>query len=153
MFAHRPLPRRHVRAPRAAAGGLGILLLLLQLLSPALASAEQGVWMEICSEAGAVWVQVDPEDGTTDTAPCPKCAHCALCAVTGAAPLPDLPGIVRSGGVQIGTWHVRTMYKPDNPAQFWPDSRGPPPAPQDRTERAPRASMASIQVTGGAPWS
>ncbi|NVO54726.1 hypothetical protein HW561_02840 [Rhodobacteraceae bacterium B1Z28] len=110
--------------------------------------------MEICSEAGAVWVEVDLEEGTDDpTAPCPKCADCALCAVTGTAPLPDLPEMARVGYVQYVRNQTRDLYYSYNSDWLWPATRGPPFAPQDRTERAPRASMAVTPFIGGAPWS
>ena len=153
MFARRPNPFLTARAFQAVAGVLGILLLLLQLVAPSLASAEQGEWMEICSEAGAVWVQVTPEDNNPDTGPCQDCAHCALCAVTAAAPLPQMPQIDPLRFVQNEQWGVHDLYISHKSQHLWPAGRGPPCAPQDRTERAPRASMASIQVTGGAPWS
>lgn len=143
-----------VRATRVAAGLAGIFLLMLQVLGPALASPGQGTWMEICSEAGAVWVQVDLEEDTGDpTAPCPKCADCALCAITAAAPVPDRPLMVRPGSVHIEhcEFGIRPVtYKTE---RLWPETRGPPAAPEIRTERAPRASMASTRTEGGAPWS
>ncbi len=152
MPACRIHPNPLDRAFRAVVGLAGILLLLLQMLGPALASPGQGVWMEICSEAGAVWVQIELEEGSTDpTAPCPKCADCALCAVTGAAPLPNLPELGLTASVQTETLGCRNLYKSYNSARLWPETRGPPSATQNRTERAPRASMASIQVSGGAP--
>ena len=153
MLSHRPHPKPFARAHRALAGLAGILLLLLQLLSPALASADEGVWMEICSEAGAVYVQVDLKEDAGDTAPCPECASCVLCAVTGTGPQPVLPEMARPEFVQSGLVQARDVYKPYNPAQFWPDTRGPPAAPETESERAPRASMATIQRSGGALWS
>ncbi|WP_240482174.1 DUF2946 family protein [Ruegeria marisrubri] len=135
------------------AGVVGVLLLLLQSFLPTLASADEGEWMEICSEAGPVLVQVDLEDDSDGTAPCPDCASCILCAASGPALMAAAPELARPEVVQIGTLQGRDVYKPYNPAQFWPDNRGPPCASQNRNERAPRASTASTQVTGGALWS
>lgn len=154
MSAPVPLHTLSVRALRAACAMAGTLLLLLQLLSPALASPGQSMWVEICSEAGAVWVQVDLEEGTEDpTAPCPKCADCALCAVTATAPLPNLPELKSDGLVQTARCENRNMVNDYQVRRLWPETRGPPLAPPEISERALRASMASIQVTGGAPWS
>nr|WP_243470830.1 hypothetical protein [Ruegeria denitrificans] len=112
------------------------------------------MWIEICSEAGAVWVEVDLEEGTDDpTAPCPKCADCALCAVTTAAPLPDLPELTRDRFFQAERCETRDLVKDYTGKRLWPETRGPPRARQEIYERAQRASIASIQVTGGAPWS
>ena len=45
---------------------LGALALVLQLLAPSFSSASEGEWIEICSEAGAIMVQVDLS-GDADT--------------------------------------------------------------------------------------
>ena len=142
------------RATRAACGLVGIFLLLMQIFGPALASPGQSMWVEICSEAGAVWVEVDlDEEGRDPTAPCPKCADCVLCAATGEAPIPDLPQVTRIDFVQFvhcpgaGVFDLYTLDR------LWPETRGPPQGPEIKTERALRASMALIQISGGAPWS
>ncbi len=154
MSALTPLHNLPARAFRAACGLAGIVLLLLQTLGPALASPGQSIWVEICSEGGAVWVQVDLEESAGDpAAPCPKCADCALCAVTGAAPMPDLPQIAQAGIVQFVHCEIGELFNLYNSNRLWPETRGPPHAPEIRTERAPRASMASTEFTGGAPWS
>ncbi|WP_170371910.1 DUF2946 family protein [Ruegeria arenilitoris] len=153
-----PAARQHhslpVRATRVAAGLAGIFLLMLQVLGPALASPGESVWVEICSEGGAVWVEVDLEEGTEDpTAYCPKCADCALCAVTSAAPVPALTQVPQIGifrVVQVQNSKSSVLYNSD---KLWPETRGPPCTTQNITERALRASMASTQVIGGAPWS
>ena len=142
------------RVSRAVCGVVGIFLLLLQMLGPALASPGQSMWVEICSEAGAVWVQVDPEEETEDpTVPCPKCADCALCAVTSAAPVPDQPVLTWESFVQAARNEPRDLVNIYNVKRLWPETRGPPRAALETTERALRASMASTQVIGGAPWS
>ncbi len=141
------------RVSRAACGVVGIFLLLLQMLGPALASAGDSTWIEICSEGGAVWVEVDLEETADPTAPCPKCADCALCAVTSAAPVPELPAVTRFGFVQTARCENPDQVFVYDVKRLWPETRGPPLAPLDTTERSLRASMAFTQVTGGAPWS
>ncbi|MBO9411699.1 MULTISPECIES: DUF2946 family protein [unclassified Ruegeria] len=154
MPVSNPLHNLPVRASRVACAWAGILLLLLQTLGPVLASPGQSMWVEICSEAGAVWVQVDLEEGTKDpTAPCPKCADCALCAVTTLAPLPDLPHLVLSQKTDLAQCQFADQFQPHDQTRLWPESRGPPRAPQETTERALRASVASTLKIGGAPWS
>ncbi|MES0826478.1 DUF2946 family protein [Ruegeria sp. SCP11] len=154
MPALNPLHMSAVRASRAACAMAGVFLLLLQLLGPALASPGQSMWVEICSEAGAVWVQVDLEGETKDpTAPCPKCADCALCAVTSAAPVPELPVMNRDSSVQTARCETQDLVHISSLKRLWPETRGPPRVAQEESERALRASMASTQVIGGAPWS
>ncbi|MFY2822941.1 DUF2946 family protein [Ruegeria sp. MALMAid1280] len=154
MPALNPLHMSAVCASRAACALAGIFLLLFQLLGPALASPGESMWVEICSEAGAVWVQVDLEEDTTDpTAPCPKCADCALCAVTSIAPVPGLPVLQRDGLVHAAYCENRDLVNVTSVKRLWPETRGPPRAAQEITERALRASMASTQIIGGAPWS
>lgn len=154
MPASTPLHNLPVRASRVACALAGILLLLMQMLGPVLASTGESMWVEICSEAGAVWVQVDLEEETDDpTAPCPKCADCALCAVTSLAPLPDQPHLVLSQKAGVALYQCAEQNQPHDQARLWPETRGPPRATPETTERAPRASMASTQSIGGAPWS
>ncbi len=142
------------RALRAACGLAGVLLLLLQMLGPVLASPGQSMWVEICSEAGAVWVEVDLDEENTDpTVPCPKCADCALCAMTTAGPVPDSALLVTARNVEIVRPAFGGLCKLYNSKRLWPETRGPPFATQEESERALRASMASTQVFGGAPWS
>ncbi|NOD47368.1 MULTISPECIES: DUF2946 family protein [unclassified Ruegeria] len=142
------------RVLRAVCGVAGALLLLLQMLGPVLASPGQSMWVEICSEAGAVWVEVDLEEENTDpTAPCPKCADCALCAVTTAGPVPDTPLLVADRAQQIVLPGIGDPCNYHNSKRLWPETRGPPFTTQEESERALRASMASTQIFGGAPWS
>lgn len=141
------------RTLRALAGCAAILLMLLQLVAPQLARAGQGNWIEICSEGGAVWVQVTEDETPDPNVTCPGCADCALCALTGPAPLPDLPVCALFQGVQNGQSALKPLYKTVNSLRLRPETRGPPAAAQDRIARAPRAVLASIQNTGGAPWS
>lgn len=154
MPAHYPLHSLLFRVSRATCALAGTFLLVLQMLGPVLASPGQSMWVEICSEAGAVWVEVDLASETKDpTAPCPKCADCALCAVTTLAPLPDLPHLVLSQKAYLALYQCADQIRPHDQVRMWPETRGPPRAPKTQTERAPRASMAFTQIPGGAPWS
>jgi len=143
-----------VRAFRTACGLAGLFLLLLQTFGPALASPGESMWIEICSEAGAVWVEVDLDEESQDpTMPCPKCADCTLCAITGVVPVLDVPDLTRIEFLQHAQFRPEDVYNSNNMAWLWPATRGPPRGPQIITERAPRATMAAIQISGGAPWS
>ena len=154
MPAFHPAQKLFDRVPRAVCGLAGIFLLLLQMLGPALASSGGSIWIEICSEAGAVWVEVDLEEEAKDpTAPCPNCADCALCAVTTAAPLHDVPLLAQVGKVRNVRSERGDLFIQYSSKRLWPETRGPPHATREFTERALRASEASIQTTGGAPWS
>ncbi len=154
MPASNPLHNLPVRASRVAFALAGIFLLLLQMLSPVLASTGESMWVEICSEAGAVWVQVDLEEETEGPiAPCPKCADCALCAITAAAPVPDLPTMTQPAVTHLAVAQCVDQLRHRDATRLWPETRGPPCATQEATERALRASMASTLNTGGAPWS
>lgn len=154
MPALSPLHSLPVRALRATCALVGILLLLLQTVGPALASPGQSMWVEICSEAGAVWVQIDLEEEDLDpTAPCPKCADCALCAITSAAPVPNLPVLARDSVIHTEHPSSRDLVEICSLKRLWPETRGPPAAPKKHIERAQRARIASIQVSGGALWS
>ena len=153
MPALSPLHSLPVRALRATCALAGILMLLLQTIGPALASPGQSMWVEICSEAGAVWVQIDLEEEDLDpTAPCPKCADCALCAVTSAAPVPNWPFLARDNAIHTEHSSPRDLVQVYSLKRLWPETRGPPAAHKKYLERAQRASIASIQVSGGALW-
>ncbi|MEX0350833.1 MAG: hypothetical protein AB3N15_15530 [Paracoccaceae bacterium] len=152
-FAY-PIYDFSARTLRAVCALTGICLLLLQLVGPALARSGDSTWIEICADGAAVWVEIELEaDAGDPTAPCPKCADCTLCALTTTAPLPDLPEMARSRLVQPAPQECRDLPNSHSWQNLWPETRGPPRAAQTKTERTPRVSMASIQTTGGAPWS
>ncbi|WP_254055858.1 DUF2946 family protein [Ruegeria sp. EL01] len=154
MLANATIHDLSVRAFHAACGLAGIFLLLLQTFGPALASPGESMWIEICSEAGAVWVEVDlDEEGQDPTKPCPKCADCTLCAVTGVVPVPDVPDLARIEFIHHVQSRHEDVFVSYNSARLWPETRGPPREPEIKTERASRASKAFTQVSGGAPWS
>ncbi len=131
----------------------GILLLLLQLLAPIMGQAATGgEWVEICSEYGAVEVLIAPDGTPTEVPDCPDCDSCTLCAsltvVSPTSPpesavftIVDRQGLSRPGD-RIA----------DNPAQFWPDNRGPPRAKISYTHTGLRA-LAPSHSKGEVPCS
>ncbi|MBT3142496.1 hypothetical protein DS909_03555 [Phaeobacter gallaeciensis] len=139
---------------RAVCSGLAIFAVIFQLLFPVAAQASNSDWIEICAEQGPVMIQVDYSGDEPEpvTGPCPKCQACALCAL---ADVTD-PSILSRVDVQVAVGRDDLSKAAQclivNPAQYWPDTRGPPVAPQNITERALRASIALIQNIGGALW-
>ncbi|TDK44487.1 DUF2946 family protein [Antarcticimicrobium luteum] len=150
-------PRRR-RDARPVAALLGVVALILQLLAPGLARASQTDWMEICSEQGVVVVPMDiggGQDRPQPATPGGSCDCCGFCVTCGGAlaAIPPYP-------VSVATPHglPRTAIRPEaqtdhaTPRAVWPSPRGPPPAPENPTDRAPVASKASILNKGGALW-
>ena len=110
-------------ALRRVGGVLGIVLMVLQLLAPQLAQAGEGAWIEICSEEGAVWIQM-PVEGTDD--PCPDCGDCLMCS-TGV----DFMTPAYGGVVEPVLLDARQPTRTDVSARavrnrLWPETRGPP---------------------------
>jgi Protein of unknown function (DUF2946) len=139
---------------RALSGGLVIFALVFQLLFPVAAQSTNSDWIEICAEQGPVLIQVDYSGDQPEpvSAPCPKCQACALCALADAGD----PSIISRVDMHVTVARTDLSKAAQslivNPAQYWPDTRGPPVAPQNIIERALRASIASIQNIGGALW-
>ena len=157
-----PASRRRSRMARVVTGLLGVLALAFQLLVPSFSSAAPHYserasgdleWIEICSETGVTLVQVETETGLpAQNQPCPECGDCVFCAAAGPVMQPGL-GFAECGDALCLThWRADADIRVINPAQFWSHLRGPPLAAQDRTVRAPRASMASTPDKGDAPW-
>lgn len=142
-------PRRFISAVWSVVLGL---MLVVQLLLPNLTNAEQGTWIEICSDEGAVWVEIQTETPTGDE-DCPDCATCAFCNLVAAEamPMPQTATLSPSKSTEVKS-ETRQCYAL-NPAQFWPENRGPPADPKNTTVPAAGASMASPQSNGAAPWS
>lgn len=139
---------------RALCGGLAIFALVFQLLFPVAAQANNSDWIEICAEQGPVMIQVDYSGDQPEpvTDPCPKCQACALCALADVADPSTLSRVDMHVAVGRDDLSKAAQCLIVNPAQYWPDTRGPPVAPRNITERALRASIASIQNIGGALW-
>lgn len=155
-----PLPKPETPAAcrrsalvRVLTGYLGVLALIFQLLVPSFSYAAQGEWIEICSEAGAIVIAVDPETGApVENQPCVDCDDCVLCAVSGPAVV-EHPTGQQDDPFSFDPCPVgHPAIGVSNPAQFWSQLRGPPLATQKIIERARRASMALTPNTGGVPW-
>lgn len=141
-----------VGGARMLAGLVTVVALVLQLWAPAAAQASDSTWVEICSEVGPVLIQMDLSDEPSDPGPCPKCQDCALCAVAdGLSGNPMLKPVFAAHMAAVNPVCPSQSVAP-NPAQFWPDNRGPPVATQYIIERALRASIASNPNIGGALW-
>ena len=82
-------------------------------------------WVEICSDGGSVFIQVD-EDGQEHE---PACAHCEFCL----PPTSELQGLnPASPNTSALTEFTAFSYStnrvslPDSPEQYWSATRGPP---------------------------
>ncbi|WP_054458982.1 FAD:protein FMN transferase [Phaeobacter sp. 11ANDIMAR09] len=65
---------------RRLAGCGFVVMLVLQMLFPSLGKAAgSGRWIEICSEFGAVEVQIPLEDQNSQDRECPGCDSCLIC--------------------------------------------------------------------------
>lgn len=148
-----PLRTAPGRRLNSAFAMLGVALIVLQLLAPSLVRAGGGEWIEICSDGAAVWIQIDEDGEERESEPCPKCRNCTLCAVGSIAPLAAVPGVSLTSRPAKARFSVSAQCKYHNPAQFWPDNRGPPLETQDHMIRALRVALDFTPVTGGAPWS
>lgn len=151
MVAPRSRTSILARAWRVVCAATGIFFLMLQLIAPALARSDDSIWIEICADDGAVWVEVDLDQDADPAAPCPKCADCALCAVTGAASLPDMAQVERVEFAQDAHGTAQNAVNAPELARLWPETRGPPHASE--IKHAPRVPMVPIQIPGGALWS
>ena len=134
---------------------LSVLCVISVQVSPVAASASgDGMWIEICSEFGVVMKQVDLSgDGETDESPCPACAQCPFCAIWDADAVPTVQGAAVQGFVLRCEPALGSQTVIANPAQFWPDNRGPPTA--EETARMPVHDVAKAPFSnpGGVPWS
>jgi len=146
---------RPLIAGRALASAFGIMLLILQLLAPAVGQAAVGQqWVEICGESGAELVQLDlaGEIPANPHAPCKICSDCVLCgaANTAATPSPTSFGLSRAMLRSVSYLHPQ----PDvaaNAAQFWPDNRGPPRATPNIYQTANPSPMVHPRNSRRAP--
>lgn len=151
---------RHIRRTslRRFSAVLALCALVIAQLLPGIAAASgTGEWVEICSESGVVLKQV--ELGGSDTPesdpqmPCPDCMACVFCAaLDSAAVLSDpISAAAIAARTQRGT--MGSQDAPTNPAQFWPDNRGPPRAEEQITSTGTRVlAKVSTLTIGGAPW-
>ncbi|MDE9451634.1 hypothetical protein J3R80_14255 [Aliiroseovarius sp. Z3] len=128
-----------------------LLALVLQLFTSSMGYASNGTWIEICSDFGTEYVQVDLSDPSLPVPDdCHDCFDCVMCAASMAA-------LVDNRQPQLAPSHVAAQIVLLNPQTLgvalrraWPETRGPPAANKKTADRAARAFMASIQENGGA---
>ncbi|MCK8465156.1 DUF2946 family protein [Aliiroseovarius sp. S1339] len=139
---------------RAANSGVlvcAMLALALQLFTSSMGYASNGMWIEICSDFGTEYVQVDlSDDPTSDQNGCPDCANCALCAVSLTGLPPASPAHFAFGSTVLEATQLQTQTVGPVFRRAWPETRGPPAANKNKADRALRAFQASIQENGGA---
>ncbi|MCP9481380.1 hypothetical protein NNA36_05350 [Shimia sp. CNT1-13L.2] len=128
---------------------LGMLALILQMILPAVSQASEGEWIEICAEYGPVMMQIDFEDEEGE-APCPDCGDCVMCAVSVPGLSDADPMIVSVAASLSEEAPLVGGIAPEGVRWLRPITRGPPAAPQVRTDRAPCAFMAYSLSEGGA---
>lgn len=133
--------------PRA----LAVLALIVQLFVTVPAFASNGTMIEICSEFGSVYIEVDLTDGQGGgDADCADCGDCMLCA-TSLTAMPH--GSATSVEPLLAAACVGlTAAQTKGPVQSctWPETRGPPAASDMITDRATGAIMANFPLDGGA---
>ena len=130
----------------------GILALLLQVM-PALATSEDGIWIEICSDLGPVMMQIDASETPVGDAPdCPECENCTLCATATQSLLADPHTVKIKPLVHQSTGFSILASTANLPKHLRPVTRGPPSATEHSAAHLPRLSQASTQLNGGAPW-
>ena len=137
---------------RSSFGALiGILALLMQML-PALASSEDGTWIEICSDLGPVMMQVDASGEPGEQPACPECEDCTLCAAAAPSILANSDETrIKTCEDQSAGFSVLTNTQ-DLPRHLRPVTRGPPQGKEKSATHPPRLSPAPTLFNGGAPW-
>lgn len=128
-----------------------LIALILQLFTSSMSFASDGTWIEICSDFGTEYVQVDLSD-TSEPGPadCHDCFDCIMCATSMAALAVDseihvasMPATARSERLETQT--VGVVFR-----RAWPETRGPPAAKATEDDCAQGAVTASFQENGGA---
>jgi len=130
-----------------------LALVVAQSAAFAAQAREGGVWIEICSEFGPVMAKVDLSgEADADESECPDCATCPFCA------LPDLEVFTAAEAAAKRVQAARVLAALGaqaliaNPAQRWPDNRGPPfVQPRQRNGMRDVAEAPVIRDQGG-PW-
>lgn len=130
---------------------VGIFAFVVQMLIPTGSMAQNGDWIEICSELGAVFIQVDMTDeDTPQKTECPDCADCLLCAAVGFDVVRLSHPHLASLQTEISTWQPDPASAIEGTYRAWPYTRGPPLGRPEISNRVFSAFSASIQVNGGA---
>lgn len=144
-------------ALRSAVAFMAVLALTLQLIGVNAARASSGNWIEICSDFGVSYVQMDSDgnaiaksgspDENTD---CPDCADCVNCAMASF----DLLDAKGAQELQLEMQAMQVSFGPQfaglRSKHAWPETRGPPAAKNEKAERALCAIMADFLFNGGA---
>ncbi|WP_371170601.1 DUF2946 family protein [Aliiroseovarius sp. 2305UL8-7] len=142
-------PVRHAR--RLFAPMVAMTALVLQLFTSSMGQAADGTWIEICSDFGTSYVQVDLGDGApAQQKNCPDCENCALCATGSMA----LVGTAHQQHWQpmhhAGAEALQAQLNGPTYHRAWPETRGPPAAYLENVNCAICAETATIPVKGGA---
>ncbi len=143
------------RPLRLALGRAGtvvaILALLLQIFAPTAAQAQDGMIAVICGQDGPVQVRLNAA-GDVEEAPCPECGDCAFCLLVSspvAVPTDSLPSGLQLA-VSDSLSSLSSVFSV-NPAQFWPENRGPPLQTQNNSGLACRSTHRAL-LSGDRPW-
>jgi len=145
---------------RRLSAALALCLMVFLQVAPGIAgAAAKGEWVEICSEFGVILKQVAlngdslPEGENKNDVPCPLCAACAFCAALESEGILPEQHQARAGIGGRCSRALRALQNvAANPAQFWPDNRGPPLGTQHKQAHLRASPKASIQTVGGAFW-
>lgn len=129
-------------------------LVVVQVAPVAAAAYRHSAWVEICSENGIMLKQIDVSDENgSERDNCPECAQCPFCAMPDFDTKIIVPAAVKSGFATrqgaVGTAQANIA----NPAQFWPENRGPPLADETVRPRARDLAKAATFQVGDLPWS
>jgi len=139
---------------RYAGSVLAILLLVVQVAAPSQGLAfVDGNWIEICSDEGAEFVQLDAlgNEIPAEDEKCPECSSCSFCATACSAILTPVDYSQRVHYVMMSQSGIERVESKANSAQFWPDTRGPPSATRNNFAKALSLHLAPILNNGEAP--
>lgn len=94
-----------------------------------------------------------PAQAPTHAPDCPECDVCALCSIGDATMVSRASHFALYVTTDLSSCGHGSRHIVRNPAQFWPDSRGPPREKDIFTTRMAHQGLASIPKTGEAPCS
>lgn len=138
-------------ASRASLAG-AMLALMLQLFTSSMGFASDGAWIEICSDFGTEYVQVDLSDPTApdQNNNCQDCVDCAICLASMTALIDNSQAQNNPLSATATAVHPVAQIIGGAVKRAWPETRGPPAATRKVDDCVQRAVMASIQENGGA---
>ncbi len=144
---------------RVLTGLAAACVLVLQISMPPMVHASNAAagWIEICTEAGLVQVQVDQNgdlaSGEAESpahAPCLKCTDCFTCASVSEATLFNTVLLGKSALNESRLiWQAELQNVPSH-SSVWRMTRGPPVEPILQSARAGRAFIVTPNSKGGA---